>query len=97
LIRQSIVEGEIGMAEGDLFRQISKNAWYRVSIYVNIVLFFIIAIFMYFLIRDSINYGEIKGEAWRFITLDVSIIAVSFALIFYQFFRNLYTILRRSL
>jgi len=89
-------QGDVGMTDG-MFRQVSKNAWYRVSLYLNLILFFMVALFIYFLVRDCIAYGEQHGEAWLFVTRDIAFISVGLALIFFQFIRNLYTILRRSL
>jgi len=81
----------------NMIRQVSKKTWYRWSLYINIILFFIIALFLYLLIRDSILYGKQGGEVWMFITRDVAFIAISVALIFFQFFRNLFMIIKRSL
>jgi len=84
--------------------QISKKTWYRWSFYINIVLFFIIAIFFYLLIVDSYNAGrvaslggEVLSQAWLMIARDVAFLSIALALVFFQFFRNLLTIIRRSL
>ena len=84
------------MAES-IIRQTSKKTWYKLSVYINIILFFIVAVAMYFLIMDSIAYGENEGKQWMYITRDIAFIAVALSLIFFQFFRNVYTIMRRSL
>jgi hypothetical protein len=86
----------------NVVRQTSKKTWYRWSLYINIVLFFIVALFIYLLIIDSINVGiaRMTGEDvdnWIYVTRDIAFIAVSLALIFYQFIRNLFVIMRRSL
>jgi hypothetical protein len=86
-------------------RQISKKSWYRWSFYVNIILFFIIAISILFLILDSYEAGKIAkaggGDAlskvWLWIGRDIAFLSVSLALIFFQFFRNLLVIIKRSL
>ena len=78
-------------------RQTSKKTWYRWSVYINVVLFFIVALMIYFLVRHSIEYGQYEGEIWRWVTLDIGILAISISLIFFQFFRNLFTIIKRSL
>ncbi len=91
--------------DDNTFRQISKKTWYRWSFYVNIVLFFIIAISLFLLIIDSYNAGKIAitgagdtlSQAWLVIARDVAFLSVSLALVFFQFFRNLLTIIRRSL
>jgi hypothetical protein len=78
-------------------RQTSKKTWYRWSVYINVVLFFIVALMIYFLIIHSIEYGKSGGEMWRWVTFDIGILAVAISLIFFQFFRNLFTIIKRSL
>jgi len=84
------------MAES-IFRQTSKKTWYKLQVYINIILFLVIAVALYFLIRDSIHYGKEGGETWMYITRDIAFIAVALSLIFFQFFKNIYTIMRRSL
>ena len=84
---------------------ISRRTWYRWSFYINIVLFFIAAISVFLLIIDAYHAGEtaVSGggdslsQAWLFIARDVAFLSISMALIFFQFFRNLLTIIRRSL
>jgi len=78
-------------------RQTSKKTWYRWSVYINVVLFFIVALMVFYLVRHSIDYGSNGGEIWRWVTLDIGILAISISLIFFQFFRNLFTIIKRSL
>lgn len=86
------------------FRKISRKTWYRWSFYINIVLFFIVAISLYLLIIDSYQAGKIAdaggdalSQAWLMIARDIAFLAISLALVFFQFFRNLLTIIRRSL
>ena len=81
----------------DMIRQMSKKSWYKWSLYLNIILFFIVALFTYLLIRDSILVGRVGGDNWLYVARDIAFIAVALALIFFQFFRNLFTIMRRSL
>jgi len=83
---------------------ISRNTWHRWSFYVNIILFFIIAISIYFLILDAYTAGKIAttggdtlSQAWLYIARDIAFLSISLALVFFQFFRNLLTIIRRSL
>ena len=85
-----------------MIKQTSKKTWYKWSLYINVVLFFIVAIFLYLLVVDSIDYGIAYadgegGKLWLYITRDIAFIAISIALIFFQFFRNLFVIMRRSL
>jgi len=81
----------------DLFRQMSKKTWYKWSLYINIILFFIVALFLYLLVRDFMTYKLDGGELWLNITRDIAFISVSLALIFVQFIRNLFIIMRRAL
>jgi hypothetical protein len=81
----------------DVIRNISKKTWYKWSMYINIILFFIVALFIYLLVNDSIAYGREEGLTWMFITRDIAFIAVALALIFFQSIRNLFVIMRRSL
>jgi hypothetical protein len=81
----------------DMIRQMSKKTWYKWSVYLNIILFLIIVIFLYLLVKDSLDFARKGGDAWLYITRDISFIVVSLALIFIQLFRNLFIIIRRSL
>jgi len=81
----------------NMVRQMSKKTWYKWSFYINIILFFIVGVFIYLLVNDSISFGEEGGGAWLYITRDIAFIAIALALIFFQFFRNLFVIMRRSL
>ena len=82
----------------EMIRQMSKKTWYKWSIYLNIILFFIVGVFLYLLIKDCIAVGKnTGGDTWLLVARDVAFIAISLALIFYQFFRNLFIIMRRSL
>ena len=79
----------------NLFTKTSKKTWYRLSIYINIVLFFVVALGVYLMYHDFI---VLSGEEQLIsVTRDIAIIIVPLALIFYQFFRNLYIIMKRSL
>ena len=92
------------MIDDNKFRQISRKTWYRWSFYINIVLFFVVAISVLFLIIDAYDAGKavsIGGDTlsqkWLHIARDIGFLAVALALVFFQFFRNLLTIMRRSL
>ena len=78
------------------FHQMSKKTWYKWSFYINIILFFIVALFIYLLIIDCLEYSRGSYE-WIYIVRDISFLSISLALIFFQFFRNMLKIMRRSL
>ena len=81
----------------DKFRQISKKTWYKWSLYINIILFFIVALFIYFLVKDTALAAEEGEETWLYVSRDIAFIAVALALIFFQSIRNIFIIMRRSL
>jgi len=83
----------------DLIRKTSKKTWYKWSIYINLILFFIVGLFFYLLIRDCLYVGglEYVNEEWLLIARDVTFLSIALALIFVQLIRNISTIIRRSL
>lgn len=81
----------------EVIRKTSKKTLYKWSLYMNIILFFIVALFITFLTVDSINYGKFEEEYWLNITRDIAFISVALSMIFVQFIRNLFIIMRRSL
>jgi len=87
----------------NIIRQTSKKTFYKWSFYLNIILFLIVAIFVYFVVRDAYSAG-IASEAGEdyaselfALSRDVAILAIALALIFFQLFRNLWVIMKRSL
>ena len=71
--------------------------------YINIFLFLLVAVFVYLVVKDAYAAGiafnseyDASGELFA-LTRDVAILGVAIALIFFQFFRNLMTIMKRSL
>ncbi|UCB58693.1 MAG: hypothetical protein JSV67_08870 [Thermoplasmatales archaeon] len=82
----------------NIIRQTSKKTWYKWSVYINIVLFFIVALFIGLLVRSFlVNPDTSSRDLWISVSINLVVIAIALALIFYQFFRNLFTIMRRSL
>jgi hypothetical protein len=78
----------------NIIKQTSKKTWIRLSIYINLILFFIVALGITLMYRDFLILAG--DELYISVTRDIAIIAVALALIFYQFFRNLYIIMKRS-
>jgi len=83
---------------------LSKKVWYKWSFYINIVLFFIIALCICLLVIDSYNAGNASNDAtdqlsqaWLCVARDIGFLSIALALVFFQFFRNLLIITRRSL
>jgi Fe2+ transport system protein B len=90
----------------NIAQTLSKKTWYRWSFYINIVLFFIIALFTCLVILDAYNAGQVAAQsksaddvsqAWLYVLRDIAFLSVSLALVFFQFFRDLLIIIRRSL
>jgi hypothetical protein len=87
----------------NLIRQTSKKTWYKLSLYINLVLFFIVAILIYLVVSDAWNAGRATGSGEASYGLmfalvrDVAILAVVLALIFFQQIKNLWTIMKRTL
>jgi hypothetical protein len=88
----------------NIVRQTSKKTWYKWSVYINIILFFVVAIMLYFVVIDAYNAGEAYANAYDdntdfmfALARDIAILGVVIALIFFQFFKNVFTIMKRSL
>ncbi|MEF8879392.1 MAG: hypothetical protein V5A64_03260 [Candidatus Thermoplasmatota archaeon] len=82
----------------EIFQKTSRKTWYRWSFYINIVLFFLVGFFIYLLVKDSIAVGaDVAGSHWLYVARDVAFLTIALSLIFFQFFRNLLIIMRRSL
>lgn len=85
--------------------QINKKIRSKLSLYINIVMFFIIALFIYLLIVDvyeagkiasSAAGGDILSQAWIYITRDIVFVAIGLTWVFFQFFKNQLLIMRKS-
>ncbi len=86
----------------NIVRQTTKKTWYKWSLYVNIILFFVVAVMLFFVIMDSYYAGMAKAQGdnttQMFVLIrDIAILVVAIALLFFQFFKNLFTIMKRSL
>jgi len=85
--------------------QMEKKSWHKLSFYVNIILFIIVAVSVIMIILDSYNagkqvaYGSGGDQMFSlglYLARDIAFFAVALALIFFQFFRNLRVIILRS-
>ena len=90
----------------NIIRQTSKKTWYTWSMYINIFLFLLVAVFLFLVVNDAFQAGKAFTDeeglynysaAMFALARDVAILGVIIALIFFQFFRNLMTIMKRSL
>lgn len=87
------------------FQMIDKKTWNKYSFYVNIIVFAIIAISVFFLVLDSYNAGKIANSgsggdllsnAWIQVIRDVAFLAIALTWVFFQLFRNQWIIMKRS-
>ncbi len=87
----------------DMFRKTSKKTWYKWSFYLNIILFFVVAVFLYLVVYDAYNAGKfyLNEPDYSFylfaLARDVAILGVALSILFIQLIRNISTIIRRSL
>ena len=89
--------------------QVNKKLMNKLSLYINIIVFFIVALFICLLIVDAYNAGKIVGEtvgsavggdslsqAWIYIARDIAFVAIGLTWVFFQFFKNQLLIMRKS-
>ena len=80
----------------NMIKQTSKKTMYKWSFYLNIMLFFVVVLFIALTAKDYLTYVHAKNSIIPLIQ-NLIVIMVALTLIFYQFFRNLFTIMKRSL
>ena len=86
------------------FQLIDKKTWNKYSFYVNIIVFIIIGISIFFTIIDSYTAGklasgsggDILSTAWVHVIRDVAFLAIGFTWVFFQLFKNQWIIMKRS-
>ncbi len=87
------------------FQHTERKTWHRWTFYINIIMFVIIAISIFFLVIDSYYSGKLAHEgvggdvfatAWVHIMRDIVIIAIALTWIFIQLFRNQWLIIKRN-
>jgi hypothetical protein len=74
--------------------QIDREIWGKWSFYIDIVVFIIIAIFIYLLTIDSYSAGTLEllggwklSQAWFVIARDVAFLAVGLTWIFFRLYK----------
>ena len=83
---------------------VDKKTWNKWSFYINVVIFIVIAIFIFLLIVDAYSAGIISTEnnatsltnAWIVIVRDVAFLAVGLVILFVQMFNYYRQLSRRS-
>jgi hypothetical protein len=86
-------------------QQIDKQAWNKVSFYIDIIVFIVIAIAIYFVIQNSYEAGKIAGvqfggdqlsSAWFNVARDIAFLAFGLAWIFFRLYTYRGQIARRN-
>jgi len=83
---------------------VDKKTWNKWSFYINLIIFIIIAVFIYLLIRDSIGVGQLYNQsdanllsnAWFVVVRDIAFITAGLVIIFFQLFSYYRQLIRRS-
>jgi hypothetical protein len=81
---------------------VDKKTWNKWSFYINVVIFIIIAVFIWQIIRDAYNAGTVYGvasqltDAWVAVVRDVAFLAVGLVILFVQMFNYYRQLSRRS-
>ena len=81
---------------------VDKKTWNKWSFYINVILFIIIAVFIYLLFLDALNAGKVYGDnyeltnAWIAVVRDVAFLAVGLVILFVQMFNYYRQLSRRS-
>ena len=85
-------------------QQVDKKTWNKVSFYIDIVVFIVIAVFIYVLIRDAYQAGKLSStisgdalsSAWFNIARDIAFLAFGLAWIFFRLYTYRGQIARRN-
>jgi len=83
---------------------VDKKTWNKWSFYINVIIFIIIAVFIYLLVIDSYNAGSISvqnnanllSNAWIMVVRDIAFLAAGLVIIFFQLFNYYKQFSRRS-
>jgi uncharacterized membrane protein len=83
---------------------VDKKTWNKWSFYLNVVIFIIIAVFIYLLIFDAFNAGNVftrndptlLTNAWIAVVRDVAFLTVGLVILFVQMFNYYRQLSRRS-
>jgi hypothetical protein len=83
---------------------VDKKTWNKWLFYINVILFIVVAVFIYLVIIDSFNAGKMYAEndvtlvtnAWIVVVRDVAFLAAALVLLFVQMFNYYRQLSRRS-
>jgi len=83
---------------------VDKKTWNKWSFYINVILFIVVAVFIYLLIKDSMDVGQqmtgsntnALSSAWFVVVRDIAFLAAALVLLFVQMFNYYRQLSRRS-
>ena len=83
---------------------VDKKTWNKWSFYINVIIFIIVAVFIYLLIRDAYDAGQVSvqnntnllTDAWFVIVRDIAFLAAGLVILFVQLFNYYRQLSRRS-
>ena len=81
---------------------VDKKTWNKWSFYINVIIFIIIAVFIYLLFLDALNAGNVYGDNYELtnaliaVMRDVAFLAVGLVILFVQMFNYYRQLSRRS-
>jgi hypothetical protein len=83
---------------------LDKKTWNKWSFYINVVIFIITALFIYLLIKDSMEVGRqmvgsdttVLSNAWFAVVRDIAFLAAGLVILFVQMFNYYRQLSRRS-
>jgi SNF family Na+-dependent transporter len=98
-----LIGGLFPMSENPVM-SVDKKTWNKWSFYINIILFIVVALFIYLVIIDSFNAGKVFSEndaslltnAWFVIVRDVAFLSAGLVILFVQMFNYYRQLSRRS-
>ncbi len=83
---------------------VDKKTWNKWLFYINVIIFIIVAVFIYLLIIDSYKAGSISAQnntnllsnAWIMVVRDIAFLVAGLVIIFFQLFSYYKQLSRRS-
>ena len=81
-----------------------KKTWNKWSFYINVIIFIIIAVLIYLLIKDAMDVGRqmvgsdtnLLSNAWFIVVRDTAFLAAGLVILFVQMFNYYRQLSRRS-
>ena len=95
-----LVGGWCVMSENPIL-PVDKKTWNKWSFYINVIIFIIVAVFIYLLFTDAYGAGMVHGSSYVtdklvLVMRDVAFLAVGLVILFVQMFNYYRQLSRRS-